>query len=214
MIGPKNTGLAFFDAFSMHAAKSVEAAHWLVDLVQGLDVGEAALERGRMLYTKIKAAESAADGITHETIRRLHETWITPFDRYDIHGLITRMDDVLDMIEAAAERVVLFQVTSAPPEAASLALLLARSCEVLARAVALLDSMKRSPELLQLCVEVNGLENEADGLHRRAIAELFSAGNDPMRVMKWRDILDNLESATDRCEDVANILEGVVLEYA
>jgi predicted phosphate transport protein (TIGR00153 family) len=214
MTGRKNTGLAFFEAFSAHAAKSVEAAHWLVELVQGMDVGDAALERGRELHTKIKAAESVADGITHDTIRRLHETWITPFDRYDIHGLITRMDDVLDMIEAAAERVVLFQVTSAPPEAAALALLLARSCEALAKAAALLDNMKRSPELLQLCVEVNELENEADGLHRRAIAELFSAGNDPMRVMKWRDILDSLESATDRCEDVANILEGVVLEYA
>jgi predicted phosphate transport protein (TIGR00153 family) len=214
MFGPKNTGRAFFEAFSAHAAKTVEAAHLLVELVQGLAGGNEAVERGRALYARIKAAESAADSITHETIRRLHETWITPFDRNDIHSLITRMDDVLDMIEAAAERVVLFQVTDSPPEAAALTHLLARACEALAKAVALLDTMRRATELLELCVEVNVLENEADALHRRAIADLFSTGNDPLRVMKWRDILDNLESATDRCEDVANILEGVVLEYA
>jgi len=214
MFGPKKTGLIFFEAFSAHAAKSVEAAHLLVELVQNLEANDDARERGRALYARIKAAESAADSVTHETIRRLHETWITPFDRYDIHGLITRMDDVLDMIEAAAERVVLFQVTDSPPEAAALARLLARACEVLAKAVALLDTMQRASELLELCVEVNELENQADGVHRRAIADLFSAGSDPLRVMKWRDILDNMESATDRCEDVANILEGVVLEYA
>jgi len=225
----KKRDAAFFDAFSRHAQRSVEAARMLVEMMGRLEVGNGGAvqayrvtdegdgpvdELARQLYVKIKDAETSADSITHETIKRLHETWITPFDRDDIHALITRMDDVLDLIEAAAERIVLYRVMVAPPEALELATLLVESCNVLAKAVALLGTMSRAPELLELCVEVNRLENAADSVHRRAMADLFKAGNDPLMVMKWRDILDGLESATDRCEDVANVLEGVVLEYA
>jgi len=225
----KKRDAAFFDAFSRHAQRSVEAARMLVEMMGRLEVGNGGAaqayrvtdegdgpvdELARQLYVKIKDAETSADSITHETIKRLHETWITPFDRDDIHSLITRMDDVLDLIEAAAERIVLYRVVVAPPEAVELATLLVESCNVLAKAVALLRTMSRASELLELCVEVNRLENAADSVHRRAMADLFKAGNDPLMVMKWRDILDGLESATDRCEDVANVLEGVVLEYA
>jgi predicted phosphate transport protein (TIGR00153 family) len=225
----KKRDAAFFDAFSRHAQRSVEAARMLVEMMGRLEVGNGGAaqayrvtdegegpvdELARQLYVKIKDAETSADSITHETIKRLHETWITPFDRDDIHSLITRMDDVLDLIEAAAERIVLYRVVVAPPEAVELATLLVESCNVLAKAVALLGTMSRASELLELCVEVNRLENAADSVHRRAMADLFKAGNDPLMVMKWRDILDGLESATDRCEDVANVLEGVVLEYA
>jgi predicted phosphate transport protein (TIGR00153 family) len=231
MFGSRKKDAAFFEAFSQHARKSVEASRMLVDLVKLLGVGNGAAhhayrtpeddkpspevaEQLRQLYSKIKQAETTADAITHDTIKRLHENWITPFDRDDIHNLISRMDDVLDLIEAAAERVILFDVTVAPREAGELAALLVESCEAQAKAVDLLATMARAPEILELCVEVNRLENAADSVHRRAMAELFKAGNDPLKVMKWRDILDGLESATDRCEDVANILEGVVLEYA
>ena len=231
MFGSKKKDAAFFDAFSRHATKSVEAARMLVELIRLLGVGNGAAkhayrvpeddkpsadvtEKAKQLYAKIKEAETAADSITHDTIKRLHENWITPFDRDDIHNLISRMDDVLDLIEAAAERIILFDVTVAPPEATELAELLVESCEAQAKAVGLLGTMTRAPEILELCVEVNRLENAADSVHRRAMADLFKAGNDPLKVMKWRDILDGLESATDRCEDVANILEGVVLEYA
>ena len=207
----------------------MEAARQLVEMIGRREVGNRAAahvyrpaeeseppvdELARALYVKIKDAETSADSITHETIKRLHETWITPFDRDDIHSLITRMDDVLDLIEAAAERIVLYRVVVAPPEAVELATLLVQCCDVLVKAVALLGTMSRAPELLELCVEINRLENAADSVHRRAMADLFRAGNDPLLVMKWRDILDGLESATDRCEDVANVLEGVVLEYA
>lgn len=231
MFGSKKKDAAFFDAFSRHAAKSVEASRMLVELLGLLDVGNGAAKdvyrhpddeaiprdvdvRAKELYVKIKEAETTADSITHDTIKRLHENWITPFDRDDIHNLITRMDDVLDLIEAAAERIVLYQVTVAPREARELADLLVLSCETLVKAIALLGTMARAPEILESCVEVNRLENAADSVHRRAMADLFKAGNDPLQVMKWRDILDGLEQATDRCEDVANILEGVVLEYA
>jgi predicted phosphate transport protein (TIGR00153 family) len=231
MFGSKKKDAAFFDAFSRHANKSVEAARMLVELIRLLGVGNGAaknayrspedekaapqvFEQAKALYARIKEAETTADGITHDTIKRLHENWITPFDRDDIHNLISRMDDVLDLIEAAAERIILFDVTVAPREASELAALLVESCEAQSKAVDLLATMTRAPEILELCVEVNRLENAADSVHRRAMADLFKAGNDPLKVMKWRDILDGLESATDRCEDVANILEGVVLEYA
>lgn len=231
MFGSKKKDAAFFDAFSRHATKSVEASRMLVELLGLLGVGNGAAknvyrhaddevlpgdfdEKAKLLYGKIKEAETTADSITHDTIKRLHENWITPFDRDDIHSLITRMDDVLDLIEAAAERIVLYGVKVAPAEATELAGLLVQSCETLVKAIALLSTMARAPEILESCVEVNRLENAADSVHRRAMADLFKAGNDPLQVMKWRDILDGLESATDRCEDVANILEGVVLEYA
>jgi predicted phosphate transport protein (TIGR00153 family) len=230
MFGSRKQDAFFFDAFSRHAQCSVDAARMLVQMLERLDIGNGAAahvykaapangeshvdEQSKALYAQIKDAETQADGITHETIKRLHETWITPFDRDDIHNLITRMDDVLDLLEAAAERLVLYDVVVAPPEALELTRLIVESCSVLASGVALLHSMDRAPELLKLCVEVNRLENAADSVHRRAMADLFKPGNDPLMVMKWRDILDGLESATDRCEDVANILEGVVLEYA
>jgi uncharacterized protein len=220
---------AFFAAFVNHAAQSVEAAKLIARMFDELkpatngsgayraeSTGDqpAFAELLRTLADAIKTAETKGDTITHETMKSLHANWITPLDRNDIHQLISRMDDVLDFIEAAAERIVLFEVRSAPPEAREVAGILLRSCEALATAVGLLVTMKNAPTILELCVEVNRLENMADAVHRKAIAALFQPGNDPLMVMKWRDILDSMESAADRCEDVANIIEGVVLEYA
>ncbi|MET0412396.1 MAG: DUF47 family protein [Polyangiaceae bacterium] len=231
MFSTKKSDAAFFDAFSSHAAKSVEASRMLLEMMTRMKPanGEASGiyrstgdelrppevdEQTKRLYVEIKEAETTADSITHETVKRLHENWITPLDRDDIHNLISRMDDVLDLIEAVAERIVLYQVAVAPPEAAELAELLLQSCEALSNAISMLRNLKHANAILEVCVEVNRLENAADTVHRRAMAELFRAGNDPLMVMKWRDIFDGLESATDRCEDVANIIEGVVLEYA
>ncbi|HEY8088509.1 MAG TPA: DUF47 family protein, partial [Polyangiaceae bacterium] len=148
-------------------------------------------------------------------MKRLHETWITPLDRFDIHGLISKLDDVLDLIEAVSERLVLFEIKAVRPPAVDLGRVLLKACEDMHRAMTLLPQLAaKSKELLDICVEINRLENEADAIYRRAIAELFHNGNDPIEVMKWRDLFDNIEEATDRCEDVANIVEGVVLEYA
>ncbi len=207
MFGPKNRDHVFFDAFTAHAQKSVEAAKMLVEMLEHPD-------KASELATKITEAENRGDRLTHETVRKLHETWITPLDRNDIHLLITRMDDVLDLIEAVSERVLLFELTEVRPLAVDIAKVLVRSCEKLHKAMLLLPGLKQPNELLEICIEVNQLENDADGIYRHAIAELFKSGTDPIVVMKWRDIYDNLESATDRCEDVANIVEGVVLEYA
>jgi predicted phosphate transport protein (TIGR00153 family) len=208
MFGSKTKDDVFFRAFSEHAACSVDAAELLMKMFEDLSNKE----RQAMA---IAEKEGAGDRITHETVKRLHETWITPLDRYDIHGLISKLDDVLDLIEAVAERVVLFEITELRPEAIELARVLRKACEDMQKAMVLMPTLAaKSKELLDICVEINRLENEADAIYRRAIADLFKPGHDPIMVMKWRDIFDNLESATDRCEDVANIVEGVVLEYA
>jgi predicted phosphate transport protein (TIGR00153 family) len=166
------------------------------------------------LSKQVQAAENAGDKITHETIARLHQTWITPIDRGDIHSLITSLDDVLDLTEAVSERLLLYGVSDCPEFIGKLGDVVVRATEAMEKAVRLLPQVKRPKEMLDLCVEINRLENEADADYRQALAELFKGGYDALAVMKWRDIIDNLEAATDRCEDVANILEGIVLEYA
>ena len=208
MFGRKTKDDVFFQAFSDHAARSVEAAGLLIEMFEFPDrIGRIALDIGEK--------ESAGDRITHQTVKRLHETWITPLDRFDIHGLISKLDDVLDFIEAVSERLVLFQIQAVRPSAIELGRVLLKACQDVHRAMLLFPKLaSKGKELLDICVEINRLENEADAIYRRAIAELFKPGNDPIDVMKWRDIFDNIESATDRCEDVANIVEGVVLEYA
>ncbi len=208
MFGPKAKDEVFFQAFVEHASKSVEAAGLLLDMLEHP-------ERKERLALEIGEKESAGDHVTHDTVKRLHETWITPLDRFDIHGLISKLDDVLDLVEAVAERLVLFEIQKVRPAALELARVLLKACEDVQRAMLLFPKLAaKGKELLDLCVEINRLENEADAIYRRAIAELFRNGNDPIDVMKWRDIFDTLEEATDRCEDVANIVEGVVLEYA
>ncbi|HVH41853.1 MAG TPA: DUF47 family protein [Labilithrix sp.] len=215
MFGSGRKDAAFFSAFVNHAKNSVDAAQMLAELIAGIPAtADPTMENAKRIASRIKEIESAGDRITHETIKSLRENWITPLDRADIHDLITRMDDVLDFIEEAASRVIMFEVTAASPEASELASIVVRSCEAMLKAVGLLNDMKKAPEILELCVEVNRLENAADAVHRKAIADLFRSGNDPLTVMKWRDIFDSLESATDSCEDVANVVEGVVLEYA
>ncbi|XXY49263.1 DUF47 family protein [Sorangium sp. So ce269] len=197
----------FFDALANHAQRSVEASELLLEMLDRLDDAPA-------FAKKISDLEDEGDKITHECLAALHQTWITPLDREEIHALITRLDDVLDCIEAASVRLVIFEIDGALPEARQLAQAVVDSCTVMSTAVHSLRDLKRQPNLLELCVEINRLENTADGHYRTALAALFRKGNDPLLVMKWRDIYDLLENATDRCEDVANIIEGIVLEHA
>jgi uncharacterized protein len=197
----------FFDALANHAQRSVAASELLLEMLDQLDEAPA-------LARRISDLEDEGDKITHGCLAALHQTWITPLDREEIHALITRLDDVLDCIEAASVRLVLFEVGSALPEARQLAQAVVDSCTAMSSAVQSLRDLKGQPNLLELCVEINKLENVADGHYRTALAALFKKGNDPLLVMKWRDIYDLLENATDRCEDVANIIEGIVLEHA
>jgi uncharacterized protein len=197
----------FWDAFNRHAALSVQAAKQLEAMLQNPANSQEAANA-------IKQLESAGDAITHDTVHALHQTWITPLDRDAIYGLVSKLDDVLDFIESASERISLYEVQSAPQEAIDLAAVLTVSTEEVVRAVAGLTNLKDAKPILDLCKSINKLEHDADSLYRRGIARLFKEEKDPITVLKWRDIYESIETATDRTEDVANIIEGIVLEHA
>ena len=195
----------FFDLFNAHAERIVEGSRELVAMIGTFSELEAHARR-------IDAAERAADKITHETITLLHKTFITPFDREQIHQLITRMDDILDLMQDVAESIVLYDIRKVTPESRQLAEICQSSCDRVKATVALLTNIKSSAAILKLCEEIDRLESDADRVMRSAMSKLFREENDLKQVMKLRVIYDLLESITDRCEDVANIIEGIVLE--
>jgi predicted phosphate transport protein (TIGR00153 family) len=198
---------SFFDLFERHMAKTVEGCKALVDLMADpTDVANKA--------KRIKEIEHETDEITHACVERLHKTFITPLDRDDIHRLISRMDDIMDFVEAATERFWLYEIKEVRSEAKELARVLVKAAEDLSTAVGCLRSMKDAQTILAKCVEVNRLENEADGILRSAVARLFRDETDTKLIMKWKEVFENLEAASDRTEDVANVLEGVVLEHS
>jgi predicted phosphate transport protein (TIGR00153 family) len=201
---PKET--SFFDFFEQHAALTVAGTKEFVSLVaSGANIDAKA--------RRIKEIEHETDVITHRCVEALHRTFITPIERDDIHRLITKMDDVMDYVEAASERIALYEIKEMTEEVRDLADVLARASQEVYETCKLLRNMKKPEEILQKCVDINRLENEGDAILRRAVARLFKEkGHDPIYVIKWKEIYENLENATDRCEDVANIIEGVVLE--
>jgi len=197
----------FFSAFSQHAQLTVRAVGILRQLLEE----PASLPERKREITRL---EHEADEITRATITRLRSQWITPLDRPDIHTLATRLDDVLDAIESIAERLELFDIRDSSKPAIDAVRVLEACAAAMAKAVDLLpDARKRARDIVALCTEINKLESDGDAIYRSAIAELFKEGNQVLLVMKWRDIHEQLENATDLCEDVANALEGVVLEY-
>jgi len=163
---------------------------------------------------QIKDIEHDGDKITHQTMDRLNRTFVTPLDREDIHALISKLDDILDFVDAAANRMILYRIKEPKPEALRLADILFKSVEELKRAISLLRNLKQPQEILKLCIEINSLENEGDSVLRGGVAKLFDEAQDPLLIIKWREIFENLETAIDRCEDVANILEGIVIKYS
>ena len=195
----------FFDLFNAHAERIVEGARELAAMMTRFDELEGHAQR-------IDGAERAADKITHETITLLHRTFITPFDRDQIHTLITAMDDILDLIQDVAESVVLYDLQETTPEAKQLAEICQFSCDRVKQAVALLTNLKDPQAILKSCEEIDRLESDADRVMRGAVSKLFREEHDLKQVMKLRVIYDLLESITDRCEDVANVIEGIVIE--
>ncbi len=200
---PKET--SFFDFFEEHAALTVDGTREFVSMVTSSANIEAKARR-------IKEIEHETDVITHRCVEALHKTLITPLDPDQIHRLITRMDDVMDFVEAAAERVALYRLSEMTPEVKDLADVLNRAAHDMHEACRLLRNLKDPQTILRKCVDINRLENEADAILRRAVARLFDEEKDPITIIKWKEIYEALESASDRCEDVANIIEGVVLE--
>ena len=161
---------------------------------------------------KLKDLEHEGDRITHETLDKLNTTFITPFDREDIHTLATRLDDILDATDAAGQRLVVYRITEVPPEFLTLADLLVESAKEVQTAVLALPNRKKREEAIASCVEINRLENEADVVLREALADLFHNAHDAIEVVKLKDLFSFLEDATDRCEDVANVIETIIMK--
>jgi predicted phosphate transport protein (TIGR00153 family) len=197
----------FFDLFERHAARSVAAAKSFLALTEDSDEFE---KRAR----EIKQIESEADSITHQCVEALYRTPKTPFAREDVYRLITRMDDIVDAIEAAAERFVIYDITRVTTESREMARVLVRATEQVEMALGGLRYVRGDRGVLERCIEINRLENEGDALLRDALAKLFRNEKDPITLIKWKEIYELLESATDRCEDVANIIESIILQKA
>jgi uncharacterized protein len=192
----------FFRMFADVSQNLTEGARLLHDIMQNPSNLEARIVR-------LQEIEHRGDDMTHDIIRMLNQTFITPFDREDIHRLSSSLDDVLDFVNAAAVRMTLYGITTPPPAAAQLAALVVKQSEELAQGVSLLQDGKK---VLDHCVEVNRLENEADRISRKAIAELFGTEKDPIQLIKIKELYEVLETATDKAEDAANVLEAVVLK--
>jgi predicted phosphate transport protein (TIGR00153 family) len=196
----------FFDMFTEIAGNVVEGAQALSDLLHNYDYEQllAALD-------KIKEIEHRGDDMTHRLLVKLNQTFITPFDREDIHLLASSLDDVLDFVYSASDRLLNYKITQPSPSAKVLAGIILKQTEELKKAVELLN---KNGQLLEHCVEVNRLENEADQVSREAIGRLFDGDYDPITLIKLKELLEILEGASDKAEDVANVLETVVLKNA
>lgn len=197
----------FFELFNQHAALAVKAAHELAGIFDDLATMDART-------TIIHQCEKQADKITRDTVHLLHQTFITPFDRDQIHGLVTTMDDVLDLIEDVAESLFLYDVRQIGPEAAQLAALCVDCTTRVEDAVGKLASMDNSAAILAICSQIDRIESRADQVFRSALAKLFREQPDARELIKQKEVFLLLEAITDRCEDVANVIEGIVLESA
>lgn len=202
---PKET--SFYDLFDKHADLTVDGTKEFLSLVSSSANVDAKAKR-------IKEIEHETDVITHRCVEALHRTFITPIQRDDIYRLITKLDDIMDFVEAAAERIALYEIKVMTPEIVDLAECLSRAALEVQEALRGLRNLKDTTLVLKKCVDINRLENEGDAILRRALARLFKEEKDAITIIKWKEIYENVESATDRCEDVANIIEGVVLENA
>ena len=199
----------FFDLFNSHAEQIVLGSQALLGLLTVLNDSD---EKAAEICELIDVIENRADGITHETMRQLHKSFITPLDREEIHQLITSLDDILDLIQDVAHTVTLYNVKNMTVEAVSLSKICVSCCERVRSAVALLPSMDNGASILKICHEIDQLESAADREMRGAMSRLFRDEPDVRELIKFKAIYELLETVTDRCEDVANIIEGIVLE--
>lgn len=197
----------FFDLFEAASVNMVEAARRLADL---MDSFEAVEEKARGL----KDLEHKGDGLTHQIMNELRQTFIPPFERDDIVALAESLDDVVDYIEEASARMVMYRVEQPTLTAKELAHIVVLMAEEIQRTMPWLRKREDMHRIIPATVEINRLENEADDALRRGLSELFDNPKDLLHVIKWREIYEFLEGATDRGEDVANVLEGVVLKHA
>ncbi len=196
----------FYDLFQASAQNMVQAAKSLKEMVNTWEHVEGKVG-------EITELEHQGDSITHEIMARVHRTFVTPFDREDIVQLAHVLDDVTDFIHAAADAMLLYKVDRPGKRAQELADIIVQATEEVERVMPQLKKRIVLSQVLKRCVEINRLENVADRVYRSAMAELFADSTDIAHIIKWREIYEHMESATDRCEDVANVLEGVALKH-
>ncbi len=196
----------FFKLYKEMTLNIIEGAVLLKDM---MDTFADPLESQR----RIKDVEHKGDAITHSIIQKLNKTFITPMDREDIYALAAKLDDIMDLIDASAQRFIMYNVDHTTQEAKSLAFLILQCCQGVDKAVGKLGN-KATDQILEYCVEINAIENEADRVAREAIGALFDQEKNPIELLKWKEIYETLETATDKCEDAANILESVIVKNA
>jgi predicted phosphate transport protein (TIGR00153 family) len=194
----------FFEMFIALANNCHQGAQVLVEMFERDDGAEKYAER-------IKDLEHTGDNLTHTLLTRLNQTFVTPFDREDIQALSSRIDDVLDLIDAAASRMVTYRIERVRPGIADLARIL---YDTTRQVVVVVGALNKHDSVLEKCIEINRLENEADRLSRILIARLFDEEKDPVQIIKWKEIIEVIEAAVDKCEDVANVIETVTLKNA
>lgn len=194
----------FFDMFAEMASNLGDGARLLKRILDDFKDVEERVQQ-------LKDIEHRGDDMTHNVLTRLNQTFITPFDREDIYRLASSLDDILDFTYSAGVRLVMYKITSAPLAAPKLAEVLVRQCDQVLLAV---KGLEKHDRVLEYCVEINRLENEADQIARSAIATLFENEKDPISLIKLKELYEVLETATDKAEDAANVLEGVVLKSA
>ncbi len=196
---------SFYDLFVEQAKIVAQAADMLLDIISNFD--DDVKPRARRLHD----LEHEGDEVTHEVMRRLNTTFVTPIDREDIHELASDLDDVLDHLEAAADLLVLHNIEQPLPEMKAQADLLQRAARTTLNAM---EQLPKFDSMADYWVEINRLENEGDRIYRQGVADLFSGDFKAMDVLKWKDIIDQMEKAMDKLEDVANTVEGISLKQA
>lgn len=197
----------FFELFNKDANNVLCAARLLRELVYDFRNVEDKVR-------EITEREHEGDFITHSIVEQLNKTFVTPFDREDMHSLTSALDDVLDRMESAAEVMLIYDVSEPSEEVRGLVDIIVKSAEEIAKAVPLLCSRQQMRKILEHCIEINRLENEADRLERRALMLLFRDPVSTLEVVKWKEVYEQLEMATDRCEDVADVLQAIVMKHA
>ena len=194
---------AFFELFQQAAQNMIEGSRFLKELMEDFSNPSEKVKR-------IKDIEHLGDGITHDIVFKLNKTFITPIDREDIHDLASSLDDILDEVDAVADRFLVFKVSKPTEAAINLATILYQSTVAVGSGV---DQLCQGNMNMKDCaIQVNSLENEADRVSREAISRLFDEEKDPIAVIKWKEIYETFEKATDSCEDVANVLERIALK--
>ncbi|PKN33497.1 MAG: DUF47 domain-containing protein [Deltaproteobacteria bacterium HGW-Deltaproteobacteria-19] len=196
----------FFDHFEDLADKIEEGGRLFMEIVDNYDHSEGKVAR-------MKEIEHEADKITHLIYEKMHKTFLTPLDREDIYALANKMDSILDLIEAAAARMYLYKVKSASREIRELGIIVNNSIALVKMIVHALRNKKNAEMIMKACVEINTLENEGDYILRQAMARLFEQEGDVFELIKWKEILERVEESIDTCEDVSNIVEGIVLKH-